>query len=107
MQITAVNPLAVDRNEVSADVVAKEKEIIQAQVEQQSQGKPANIIEKMTIGKLNKWYNEHVLLEQPFVKDDKKTVKQIIDEVAKAVGKPIVIKKFLRLEVGGSDKISN
>jgi elongation factor Ts len=103
MHVTAVGPLAVDRSGVPADLVAKEKEIIKAQVEQQSKGKPENIIEKMTIGKLNKWYNDRVLLEQPFVKDDKKTVKQVIDEVAKEVGKPIVVKTYYRYEVGGTD----
>lgn len=101
MQVTAANPMAVDRERVPASIVEKEKEVIKAQVEQQSEGKPAAIIEKMTIGKLNKWYNEHVLLEQPFVKEDKKTVKQVIDEVAKAVGKPITVKQYLRFEVGG------
>jgi elongation factor Ts len=102
MHITAINPVAVDRSEVPAELVEKEKEIIKAQVEQQSQGKPAQIIEKMTMGKINKWFNERVLLEQPFVKDDKKTVTQVIDEVAKAVGKPVSVKKYLRFEVGGT-----
>jgi elongation factor Ts len=101
MHITAANPLAVDRDQVPADIVEKEKEIITAQVQQQSEGKPAQIIEKMAIGKLNKWYNDRVLLEQPFVKDDKKSIQQVIDEVSKSVGKPIAVKKFLRFEVGG------
>jgi elongation factor Ts len=104
MHITAVNPTAIDRSQVSPELVARETEIVKAQVAQQSEGKPANIIEKMTQGKISKWFNEIVLLEQPFVKDDKKTVKQVIDEVAKAVGKPISIKKYLRYEVGGSGK---
>lgn len=104
MHVTAVNPVAVDRDGVPSDLVEKEKEIIKAQVEQQSAGKPAQIIEKMTMGKINKWFNERVLLEQPFVKDDKKTVKQVVDEVAKAVGKPVVVKKYLRYEVGGVGK---
>ncbi|MFA5863682.1 MAG: translation elongation factor Ts [Phycisphaerae bacterium] len=104
MHITAVNPTAVTREQVPAEIVEKEKEIIKGQVELQSAGKPANIIEKMTMGKINKWYNDRVLLEQPFVKDDKKTVKQVIDEVSKAVGKPITVTKYLRFEVGGSGK---
>jgi elongation factor Ts len=73
-------------------------------VAQQSAGKPANIIEKMTQGKISKWFNEIVLLEQPFVKEDKKSVKQVIDEVSKAVGKPITVKKYLRYEVGSTAK---
>jgi elongation factor Ts len=104
MHVTAVCPVAVDRDGVPAEMVEKEKEIIKAQVEQQSAGKPANIIEKMMMGKVSKWYNERVLLEQPFVKDDKQTVQQVIDAIAKEVGKPITVKKFLRYEVGGRDK---
>lgn len=104
MHITAVNPTAIDRSQVPPELVLQETEVIKAQVAQQSAGKPENIIEKMTQGKINKWFNEIVLLEQPFVKDDKKTVKQVIDEVVKAVGKPIGVKKFLRYEVGGTGK---
>ncbi len=104
MHITAANPMAVDRDQMPADVVEKEKEIIKAQVQEQAKGKPESIIEKMMIGKVNKWYNERVLLEQPFVKDDKKTVKQVIDETSKAVGKPITVRKYLRFEVGGGGK---
>jgi len=104
MHITAINPVAIDRDGVPEESVKMAKEAIKGQVEKDSAGKPANIIEKMMIGKVNKWYNEQVLLEQPFVKDDKKSVKQVIDEVAKAVGKPITLRKYLRLEVGGTGK---
>ena len=102
MHITALSPMALDREGIPADLVAKEKEIIQAQVQAQAKNKPPQVVEKITAGKLNKWYNDRVLLEQPFVKDDKKTVKQAIDEFAKALGTPIVIKRYLRYEVGGT-----
>ena len=102
MHITAMSPMALDRDGIASDVAAKEKEIIQAQVQVQAKNKPPQIVEKIVTGKLNKWYNDRVLLEQPFVKDDKKTVKQALDEVAKGSGKPIVIKRYLRYEVGGT-----
>jgi elongation factor Ts len=101
MHITAINPAALDRDQIPAEVVEKEKAIIQAQVAQQAQGKPVQIIEKIVQGKINKWYNELVLLEQPFVKDDKKTVKQAIAEFNKSIGQSIEVKQFLRFEVGG------
>ncbi len=104
MQVTAINPLGLNRESVPEAKVDEAKKSIQGQVENESKGKPANIIEKMTIGKLNKWYNENVLLEQPFVKDDKKTITQVVNEVSKAVGKPVTVKKYLRFEVGGVDK---
>ncbi len=101
MHITAINPMALSREDMPADVVETEKEIIKKQTEEQAKGKPENIIEKIMQGKLNKWFNERVLLEQPFVKEDKKTVKQVIEECSKAVGQPIKVKAYLRYEVGG------
>ncbi len=103
MHITAMNPLSVSRDEIPADILEKEKEIIKAQVAEQAKGKPENIIEKIMMGKLNKWFAENVLLEQMFVKDDKKKVKQIIDEVEKETSNPIKVKSFLRYEVGGRE----
>ncbi|NLX05460.1 MAG: translation elongation factor Ts [Phycisphaerae bacterium] len=102
MHITAVNPMALSREEISAAVVAKEKEVIEAQVAEQSKGKPPQIVEKMVQGKINKWYNEMVLLEQPYVKDDKKSVQQAIDEFNKAGGQKVAVSKYLRYEVGGT-----
>ncbi len=103
MHITAINPVALDRDQMDEKVVENEKAVIKAQTMEQAKGKPENIIEKIMTGKLNKWFNEQVLLEQPFVKDDKKTVKQFVDECSKSIGKPISIKSFLRFEVGGKN----
>lgn len=104
MHVAAINPMALDRDQVAAELVEKEKGIIKAQVADQAKNKPAEIVKKIVLGKLNKWYNGLVLLEQPFVKDDKKSVKQIIAEFNKSAGQSISIEKFIRYEVGGTSQ---
>ncbi|HOB75106.1 MAG TPA: translation elongation factor Ts [Phycisphaerae bacterium] len=92
MHIAFTNPMAVTREQVPADVVAKEKEITEEQVK--ASGKPAAILEKIVAGKMDRWFAERVLVEQPFVKDDKKTV----GEVLKGIGANVI--SFARLQVG-------
>jgi elongation factor Ts len=92
MHITAKNPMAARREDVPAEVVAKEKEIAKTQAA--ATGKPANIIEKIAEGKMKTWFAENVLVEQPFVKDDSKTV----GELLKGAGLKVV--KFVRYKVG-------
>jgi elongation factor Ts len=98
MHITAVvpTPAATRREDVAADVIAKEKEAIKAQmaIDPKNVGKPANILEKIAEGKLNSWYKDNVLVEQPFVKDDSKTVGQVL----KAGGFEAV--RFVRFKIG-------
>jgi elongation factor Ts len=98
MHITAVvpTPAATRREDVPADVIAKEKEIIKAQMaaDPKNTGKPANIMDKIAEGKMNAWYKDNVLVEQPFVKDDSKTVGQVL----KAGGVEAV--RFARFKVG-------
>ena len=96
MHITAINPIAVDRDEIDPKEVEREKEVARSQVV----GKPENIIDKIVTGKLNKWYQQITLLEQPFVKDDSKTVKQLVDEVGKAAGGKLTVRRFARLQIG-------
>jgi elongation factor Ts len=96
MHITATNPMAVSRDEVDADLIAKEREIAAEQVK----NKPANIIDKIVDGKMNKWFQQIVLLEQPFVKDDSKSVGDLVAEVAKQAGGALAIKRFARLQIG-------
>jgi elongation factor Ts len=98
MQVAAANPISVSREEVAADVVAKEKAIYEAQAAES--GKPANIIEKMVVGRLDKFFKEFCLLEQPFVKDPNQTVTQFLKEVGKKLGKELKIKGFTRYQVG-------
>lgn len=92
MHITSKNPVATRREDVSAETLAKEKEIAKSQAA--ATGKPANIVEKIAEGKMKTWFAENVLLEQPFVKDDSKTVGDLL----KAAGLTLV--KFVRFKVG-------
>jgi elongation factor Ts len=96
MHITAKNPLAALREDIPAAVVEKEKEIAKAQMDAdpKNKNKPANIQEKILEGKLRTWFAENVLAEQPFVKDDSKTV----GELLRAQGLTLV--KFVRYKVG-------
>ena len=95
MHVTAINPIAVSRDQVDPEQVEREKAIALEHV----QGKPDHIIDKIVQGKLNKWFQQIVLLEQAFVKDDSKTVRQLIDEVAKLAGGSITLKRFARLQI--------
>ncbi|HMF18393.1 MAG TPA: translation elongation factor Ts [Gemmataceae bacterium] len=92
MHITAKNPVAGKREDVPAESVEKEREIFKAQAA--ATGKPANIVDKIAEGKLKTWFAENVLLEQPFVKDDSKTVGDLL----KAANLQFV--KFIRFKVG-------
>ncbi len=96
MHITATKPLALDKEGISPDTIEQEKAIFAEQVK----NKPANIIEKIVEGKMKKFYAENCLLEQQFVKDDSKTVAQVLAEAAKQAGGEAKIKRFVRFEVG-------
>lgn len=98
MHIAAANPSYVNREEVPADIVAKEKEIFASQVE----GKPANIVDKIVEGKLEKFYSDICLLEQVYVKDEdqKKKIKDIVIDKVAHLGENIVIKRFVRFQLG-------
>lgn len=96
MHITATKPLALDKDGIDPDVLEKEKAIFAEQVK----NKPAEIVEKIVEGKMKKFYAENCLLAQPFVKDDKKSVSQVLNEAAKNAGGTAKIKRFVRFEVG-------
>jgi elongation factor Ts len=96
MQIAAASPLYVAREQVPADLVAKEKEIAAAQVA----GKPPQAVEKIVQGKIDKWYGTVCLLEQPFVKDQAKTVKDVLAESIARTGENIVVRRFARYAIG-------
>ncbi|MBQ8758421.1 MAG: elongation factor Ts [Clostridia bacterium] len=98
MQIAAINPAYLKREEVPAEVVEKEKEILMAQAI--NEGKPAAIAEKMVAGRIQKYYKENCLVEQEYVKNPDQTVKAYTEEVAKALGTTIEIECFARLERG-------
>jgi elongation factor Ts len=92
MHITAVQPRAISRDQVSKELVTKEEEIAREQI--LASGKPAALVDKILTGKMDRWFSEQVLLEQPFVKDDKKTVGQVLKEAG------VSVTRFTRLQVG-------
>ena len=100
MQIAAMTPKYVSRDEVSQDYLDKEKEILLAQAKQDNPNKPENIIEKMIIGRLNKELKEVCLLDQVYVQDGDLTVGKYVEKVAKENGANLSIKRFIRFETG-------
>jgi elongation factor Ts len=99
MQVVAAKPLGVRREDMPADVVAEQKRIFLKQVADQMADKPEQIREKIATGKLDAWYREHTLLEQEFVKDPSKKVKDVLA----AAGKDIAITRFARFVVGEAE----
>jgi elongation factor Ts len=97
LHICAASPLALRREDIPADLVETEKRIAREQV---AGKKPENVIEKIVEGKLAKWYADRVLLEQPFVKDQDRTVQNILTDLIAKIGENILIKRFARFEVG-------
>ncbi|MFT7465564.1 MAG: elongation factor Ts [Pseudohongiellaceae bacterium] len=97
LHIASMNPICVSREGVPSELVAKETEILKAQIDQ---SKPAAIQEKMLAGRLNKFYAERVLLDQAFVKDDSKTIEQFRVEAVGKLGENIKIHRFARFEIG-------
>ena len=98
MQVAAASPRCVRREEVSEAERARERAVYQAQAEES--GKPANIIEKIVEGKLEKFYSEACLLEQTFIRDSSKTVKQIVQDAVTRTGENIVVQRFARFQIG-------
>jgi elongation factor Ts len=98
MQVVASEPLVVTRDQVPSDVLDKEKEILAAQLV--DSGKPAQVLEKIVQGRLDKFYKENCLMEQPFIKDPKKTMEEVVKEATAKFGENIVIRKFSRFRLG-------
>ncbi len=98
MQVAAANPTYLNKDAVPADEIAKEKEILTQQAI--NEGKPANIAEKMVMGRINKYYKEVCLIEQPFIKDGDITVAKYIENCSKELGGEIKAVSFIRFEKG-------
>ena len=98
MHIAATDPLAVSSDNISNEIIEKEKEIYTEQAKKTN--KPAEIIEKMVEGRLKKFFKENVLMEQDFVKDPNKTIKDIITDTVGKLGENIVITRFKRFQLG-------
>ncbi len=98
MHIAASNPLAIRREELDTAAIEKEKEILKEQA--LASGKPENIVEKIVQGRLEKYYSEVCLLEQPFVKDPDKSVQDLLTETIAKLGENVTIKRFARFRIG-------
>ena len=98
MHIAAANPLYLDSADVPADVLEKEKEILRAQA--LNEGKPEKIVDKMVEGRIQKYYKEFCLLEQAFVKEPEKSIRDLVNEKIAEIGEKISIRRFVRYEMG-------
>ncbi len=98
MQIAATSPRVVGRDEFTQEEIDKELEIYKTQAI--NEGKPENIIERYSQGKLEKFYQENVLLEQGFIKDPGKNVKEVLTELISKIGENVVVKRFVRFQMG-------
>ena len=100
MHIAASNPLAVQREDIAVEIIDNEREIYSEQA--RNSGKPENIIEKMIEGRMSKFYQENVLMEQTFVKDPDKKISDLITQAVSNLGENIVISRFVRFQLGES-----
>jgi elongation factor Ts len=102
MQIAAMNPTVVRKEDVSEESIAKEREvrIEQAKIDPKNAGKPEAVLAKILEGQISKWVKEQALLDQPFVKDPNKTIEQLQQELVAKIGENIKIRRFVRFELG-------
>ena len=98
MHIAATNPLGVRPEDVSEETVQRERDIYQAQAAET--GKPENVITKIVDGKMNKFFKENCLLNQPYVRDPDLTVEDVLNELIAKIGENITIKRFVRFQTG-------
>jgi len=98
MQVAAASPQYVSREEVPQEVIEKEKTILRAQA--LNEGKPEKIVEKMVEGRIEKFFKEVCLLEQPFIKDPDKSVNDLVTEKIAKIGENIKVRRFVRFELG-------
>ncbi len=97
MHVAAMSPLYASREAVPEEKLAEVKAELAAAV---PPGKPANVIEKITEGKLNKWFEEHVLIDQPYVKDDSMTVGELVATTSSVLGEKIAVRRFTKFVLG-------
>jgi len=98
LQIAAMNPQFVRKDEVSTDVVERERAVLLAKAKES--GKPEPVVQKMVDGQISKWMKEICLLDQPFVKNPDKTMEQVQQELISKIGENIKIRRFVRFELG-------
>ena len=96
MQIAAANPLYVTRDEIPEEAIEREKDIARSQMKD----KPDNVVEKILSGKLEKYFSEVCLIDQPFIKDPNLKIKDLLTQIIATLGENILIKRFVRYEIG-------
>lgn len=101
MQIAATNPISIDREGIPPEILEREREIYVSQARES--GKPANVIDKIAEGKMKKFYGDACLLEQPFVKNPDTTVQDLLNDLIAKTGENMVIRRFVRYQLGESD----
>ncbi len=101
MQIAATNPISINREDVPADVINREKDIYSEQAK--STGKPDNVVEKIVDGKLNKYFQESCLVEQVYIKDSDKKIKDLVTETIATLGENITLNRYSRFAIGETD----
>jgi elongation factor Ts len=97
MHVAAMSPQYLDRESVPSDVLSGVKEELEKTV---PANKPPDVVEKILSGKLNKWYEEHTLLEQPFVKDDAQSVGELVNSVSGILGEKIRVRRYMKFALG-------
>ena len=105
MQVAATNPISMDKNSSDEEIISREKDIFKEQAK--SEGKPDNIIEKIVEGRLVKFYQESCLIEQTYIKDPDKKIKDLLNETIATLGENISINRYIRFAIGESLPPSN
>jgi elongation factor Ts len=98
MQVVAMQPRWVSRDEVPPDAMDRERDVLTAQAK--AEGKPDNIVEKMVEGRLKKFYEEYCLLDQKYIRDDSMTINDLLLEVVGKTGEKVAVRRFVRFQVG-------
>ncbi|HSM57213.1 MAG TPA: translation elongation factor Ts [Candidatus Sulfomarinibacteraceae bacterium] len=101
LHVAAMAPRYVSREDVPEDVL--EEQLSKVRAEAEGQGKPENVVEQIVQGRMEKFYKEIVLLEQPFVKDDSMTVETLVNNTVAVLGENIIVRRFVRYELGETD----
>lgn len=101
MQIAANNPAAVDIESVDPAIIEREREVYRQKAREE--GKPENIIEKIVEGGIKKFYKEICLLEQPYIRDDKLTIRDLLNDVIATLGENVTIGRFVRMQLGAEE----
>ncbi len=98
MQVAAAAPASLDRESIDPALVEREREVFRQKT--LDEGKPANIVEKIVEGRIQKFYQEVCLVEQPYIRDDKVTIRGLLDQQGKALGDSLCVRRFVRLQLG-------